>query len=369
MKVIFLGAGGSVDAGYPLTADLLNLMEGEYKSSMMINDRDDWKTFDDFRKGGENIFKEILHSPNPEVILSQIDLLETTLNEADAHWLKQFKEAKNEGNYQRLKELNKKLHSPVIEHLHKGRQAKDAITRLIDRFFSHRHYLDSQNGSTKREYLHRAMGLLDKGDVVIGTNWDTLSERILMEQEKWKPSDGYGFHFPIVFRIPRQQDEEIEQHSPVKLLKLHGSIGWHRKEEGDQPYLRHPLYLQYFHLPGCMGALHDRNAPPSGHGPDLNPVMIYPSYLKQLDDPIILEIWEQASYVLLNADEIFIIGYSLPKADVAIRALLIPLRARLERNATKVTVVNPNENNLAEWQRFLGDKVTLKQKTAGDYFE
>lgn len=96
--------------------------------------------------------------------------------------------------------------------------------------------------------------------------------------------------------------------------------------------------------------------------------MIYPSYLKPLDDHIILRIWQQAAEALSVANEIEIVGYSLPKADSAVRALLLPLCTRLEQKDVKITVVNRNNDILGEWKAFLGNAIQTCNKKAAEYY-
>jgi hypothetical protein len=75
-------------------------------------------------------------------------------------------------------------------------------------------------------------------------------------------------------------------------------------------------------LPGFEGLIYDKNELPLGSGPDENPLLIFPSYLKQLEGPILQSIWDQAARALTQAEEVTFVGYSLPLADVAVRALI-----------------------------------------------
>ena len=53
--------------------------------------------------------------------------------------------------------------------------------------------------------------------------------------------------------------------------------------------------------------------PESGAGPPEKQVLLYPSFLKQLDQPDLLCVWNKADRALREATRIRIFGYSLPR--------------------------------------------------------
>jgi len=229
-KVLFLGAGASVDADYPITAKLLEEMEQRFHNSQMVNGQQDWVAFDSFRQNATGALATILQSPNPELILTVPDLLEATLNEADQDNWHQLKNASDRNDEDAATAINAWWDHPDREALHQGYLAKLAFQRVADSFFSHNHARDSDDGQRiKRDYLHTAFASLEPGDTVITTNWDTLAERTLMDADKWLPTDGYGF--PVTIETPaspRSQEPPtlLTGGSQVKVLKIHGSIGW-----------------------------------------------------------------------------------------------------------------------------------------------
>ncbi len=97
------------------------------------------------------------------------------------------------------------------------------------------------------------------------------------------------------------------------LLRLHGSLNWLRCPATTCRTLHH------------SGEYHadDDNAPceACGAGP-LRPALVYPSYTRRYDDPVIGAIWARTRAELLAADRWIFIGYSLPAADVHLRAVL-----------------------------------------------
>lgn len=187
-----------------------------------------------------------------------------------------------------------------------------------------------------------------------------------MEQEKWLPGDGYGF--PVYIESgpelhPQPLPDDLKKPSQVKVLKLHGSIGWF-SHDNNGIYFRYPNYLQY--LRPNERVIRDKNEPNTGHHENF--VLIGFSYLKQLEGTIIQSIWDQALEAITTANEVTIVGYSLPSADVAVRMLLNPLRRRISEGLVKVKVVDTEETILKRWKIFLGTKVETIPVKAEKFF-
>ncbi len=374
--VLFLGAGASVDAGYPPTASLLNDMAKCFENSVVVNDRTEWEKFDSFRRNADGVVGQILNSSNPELVLTLPDLVEETRQYADNQASLIMKQARHSGNEKGLSKFARWFSGKARTELSDITLIKPSFQRVAQSFFLRRHCDDTGEAEReRRDYLHTALSNLDSGDVVITTNWDTLAERVLLELDKWTPSDGYGFPVTITLKPNVNSHESLatlNQPSKVKVLKLHGSAGWFRTEEGgasDDFYLCYARYLQYLGPEWCEHEIHDAKEPPPGHGPNLNPVILFPSYLKQLNDPVLRSIWEQAAEALNQAKEVTFVGYSLPSADVAVRVLINPLRQKLADKKTEAIVVNPDKNVLASWKDFLGDSVKCVPEKARKHYQ
>jgi hypothetical protein len=67
---------------------------------------------------------------------------------------------------------------------------------------------------------------------------------------------------------------------------------------------------------------------------------------------VFVELWKKAGEVLRNANEVFIIGYSLPEADSAALTLLLTSCSR-----KKVRVVNSNKGVNVRLNRLLAQTV------------
>lgn len=232
-------------------------------------------------------------------------------------------------------------------------EADTARFRLIDclmTYFNWLHYSDRVKREC-RAYLGEELEKLSCGDFVITFNWDTLVERCLWEASRWSPADGYGFT-----RDLRRADNfghppvcgKLVEPSEVLFLKLHGSVGWFRW--GSEVYLTDDLLnnlLVAEEFMVCVFLSRKR-----GPRPDVHAVLAYPSFLKKLDVPVILDIWQKADAARRQADEIEIWGYSLPESDSAARVLFNSVRGRHQGNAVRIHVAGDNEAR-NRWRTFL----------------
>src|SRR4051812_15187586 len=82
MKVLWLGAGASVSAGYPTAQELLAALELMVQRGSDVFTEEAWRRFVAFRESATGVDRTILMSRNPEVVLSLPDLWDAAL-EAD----------------------------------------------------------------------------------------------------------------------------------------------------------------------------------------------------------------------------------------------------------------------------------------------
>jgi hypothetical protein len=85
--------------------------------------------------------------------------------------------------------------------------------------------------------------------------------------------------------------------------------------------------------------------------------MVAPSMVRDIRDANILQVWMSAVEAMRLAEEWFLIGYSMPAEDIAIRSLLIrAYRGRgydrdiSLRPAPKVTVIQQEDRDLAHYK-------------------
>ena len=359
-KVLFLGAGASARAGYPLANDLLSTIE-KFAVQSTLTIQKAWQKWRLFRDAASGPLALALQHKNPEIVLSQIDLLEATRGNFADH----FKKGKADKAFQMMladDEIPSEFFkSTADEEISRVSEVRYRLIDCLEDFFRWRHYFDSmEKNRPLRKYLRKYLSRLSGGDLVITLNWDSTAERSLAEIGKWNPLDGYGFERNLLLRsgvesLPLPTDCR-EQKSAIRVLKLHGSVGWHLTPD-RRIYFSNPYFLHRFdfHYNSEPLPFFDPLAPQ--FGPDRSRVLAYPSFLKRLEGIEMQSLWHSAAGAMETAREVEFIGYSLPESDLAIRVLLGSLRFRLQRGDVSVTVRDPDGVVFDRWRTFLGKQI------------
>ena len=282
MRVFVLGAGASLHAGYPLAAQMGNCLrawietlppEHRYRSCLEQVSK---------LYGGLEDFERIL-----------ADLM------TDAHGSRSVN----------LGVTRRDLLSGLTEALHD--------------------YFDSIRSAPAPLYDNLAR-VLRQGDSVITFNYDLGVERALRAAELWDIRTGYGF--PI---------EAAEQPSPVEVLKLHGSTNWRAllfggrtgffagtgNSLGNRPVLFFRPDLEYlgysdFVDPRCAH-LDSAASLPAMIMPALPKTFHFATTYGEEWREFWDALWWRAESAIANADQLAVIGYSLPIADERARAMLL----------------------------------------------
>jgi len=145
----------------------------------------------------------------------------------------------------------------------------------------------------------------------------------------------------------------------IKLLKLHGSVNWRRRKDSDAiTYYPVKDYCSEYHTKSL-----DRNetslalpctkiAPLSKLKVEVEetPVIVPPGLFKNEYQSSISQVWEQAARELEEAEEIIVIGYSLPPTDFFFRNLFA-LGTVGRKFIRRFAVVNPDKSGRTE-ERF-----------------
>lgn len=363
MKVLILGAGASVTAGYPLSAQLINAVGKHVEQSSSMQYRADWEQWEKYRAQTDGLIRSLVYSANPEVALSVPDLFEAAIAAEDQRQFDHAKAQYEENPDEPLTDYDNYFDSPIRNELRKAVAARKRFVRCLNEFFAHRHAFDSENRE-QRDYLRELFASLTTNDAVITLNWDTTAERTLGEEGKWNPVAGYGFRKQLGHRYHQMQElvflPDGATESSVQILKLHGSFGWVIRN--DALVFERARYLAH------MPFEYERNnvwfwdpAEPATGVPD-DFVMSYPSFLKRFDRPEQQLIWHRAAEALNEANQIDIWGYSLPESDSAVRVLLAGLRTRAGNRECKITVHDKDSNSLYRWRRFLGSSVQYESE-------
>jgi hypothetical protein len=171
-------------------------------------------------------------------------------------------------------------------------------------------------------YKRFARNIVSSDDYIITFNYDVSLDRELRLAGKLEIGDGYGF--PI---------ENFPVDSPVKMLKLHGSVSWlalmfSAIQSGNVFGLRPVIGrddLETLVYPDAID-------PKFVGDVFAHPVMIMPTRSKEFFFTVDTaaeytefwhEVWRQASVALQASDRIVICGYGMSSADQQARKLLL----------------------------------------------
>jgi hypothetical protein len=351
--VIILGAGASIGACYPPTSALLPAIEDYAQVTHQAGVAAEWKKWVSYRDShGKSPLVLLLHDPNPEIVLSALDLL----YQIDEEYLPRLmKEVEGKDSIEAEEAFRKITEQKGTTA--EATQARQSLLRCLSDYFTSR-FFDDVNNPQRAEYIRDLLGRLKVGDVVITFNWDCLAELALGKLGLWNPTTGYGLERPAQF-LHRGEGSAPEASgvwpSPVHVLKLHGSVGWRGNGRSQIAFeWRRCLQLLQVALPGraSEGLFTGQQPQPPQ---DWEPLFVPPTYLKGVPGgEDMQQIWHLASRSIWEAECVEVYGYSLPPSDTAARVLLNPLRARLHQGDVVVKVTDPSPETRRRWDDFLG---------------
>lgn len=131
----------------------------------------------------------------------------------------------------------------------------------------------------------------------------------------------------------------------LKIVKMHGSASWLRCPSSNHIYTglgmnesSFDIYVKRRRSPFIERTWDQRE---DSQPAILEPYIITPTYSKVFDLPHIQTAWHNAYVELREADNIVIIGYSLPEADYHFRTLL---RRAIRPNSRMTVVLSPHDD-------------------------
>lgn len=169
------------------------------------------------------------------------------------------------------------------------------------------------------EFHNRLAAALQPKDAVISFNYDCLMDVALKNYggRRWDPSVGYGLRITRGASAWRNWGPGRTATTPIRLLKLHGSLNWRGRDGSSLLASRSP-----YERATAKGVV----VPPLGRKP--------------VSESPFRRVWTEARVRLRSARRLIVIGYSLPPADYLVRALL---RADLNpARLTELLVVDPS---------------------------
>jgi hypothetical protein len=214
-------------------------------------------------------------------------------------------------------------------------------------------YLTLINDKADEKLLDRICEVFfNKCSAIITFNYDLILEKYLYKNKRWFPKDGYGF-IPIDF--PKVNQAYLNHLSPIKILKMHGSLNWEPSSlyESNFRFKWFDDDNNYF-FPGYLENEEKRNF--RYQGAFSSDGWILPSWIKQFSYNEIIKVWNQAFKYLDMAEEVIFIGYSLPKADAAVYSLF----SCIEWGNKIVKLFDPNAKELLKDYSFILRKKDLE---------
>lgn len=299
--VLFLGAGASVDFGYPLTNDILPAIWGDLRS-------EGWRRWagipEDESEAVEEhrVLVDFLSWVFPGLdttaetvvgasIIDVISLLDRLSSDGSTPHPKI-----DESDLPQIRLVLNKAINGVLQGRSKPELARSLARWIVDR---------AEGGQRM---------------TLASTNYDTVIEQqiynLIAESGRVIPA---VVDFGIPWRDPGPDRLHMRPHAaPLSVLKLHGSLNWLRCEACGH------IYINPSGRVASQGLYRRRTQHNECHcGGRLRIVVVTPSVVRDIRDPNLLAIWNAAIEEFRRADEWVFAGYSLPSEDIAIRSLLL----------------------------------------------
>jgi hypothetical protein len=377
MRVYVLGAGVSKTVGYPLARELFDnvsafLVRGEADAAL----GPEWREVCEWLKDNKDpLLAEAYRTKDLEAVLTVLDLA-WTLERDTCHSLA----VRRGGSGRRpasIVALDKESMSYVFS-TDPHRRAHRAILKGLEAYLRFKHDEDlSAFPGTGWQHLRRFADKLSVGDLIITFNYDATVERALLDRGMWNPVDGYGFRVNL-WKSKTDPSPVESPPSGVTVLHLHGAGGWYAKMFGYLQMAEHdwrpppPDYEEVARVaraePVSLDDVFLKRLGIEAHDPwyyrsrDRNEyqVLLYPRFVKAFGwegrSAVLVKVWRLAAEALREAEDIIIIGYSLPEADSAARTLLLT-----NCDPEKLTVVNKDPEAVRRlWRLFR--PFTLQEK-------
>jgi NAD-dependent SIR2 family protein deacetylase len=338
--VYFLGAGCSVNFGYPLTgkimADiLLRLRSGNLFNTLngLLRNAGDEAMEKDLLGYIELVYpglagidpqKEGARLPNITEVFSFVDHL--------CFYNTPHHPQMDETKLTRFRVLlNRALAELLQQYEYSAEQEKTIAFR--QQFIN----------SIKQQYL-------DSNITIITTNYDMVIDWAFVD-EALKNQVDYGVPYrevnnSTIIQPPAADDLRL------KYYKLHGSINW----------LTCSLCGYYYINPGGS-IVHQEfrdetdvnNTCICNNNMRLKSVLVAPSIVRDIRDSNLLQIWKGALEAIRTADKIIMIGYSMPAEDLAIKSIILRgLNGRHYGKPPRLEVVQYGDTAKPNYQNIFG---------------
>lgn len=216
--------------------------------------------------------------------------------------------------------------------------------------------LKTSNRVHKRLIRNLSSNNLLENMIFITTNYDILIDTALINTK-------YEIDYNVSF-----SNSNYNKNNSIKLFKIHGSLNW--------------LYCPVCNSltlsknkKGVVDLIRDiKNATCNRCESIYSPMIIPPTYFKNMSNVFLSSVWNGAESSLLNTDHIIFCGYSFPDADIHIKYLL--KRIETNRNKSlKISVLNHHSdkkkvNCIQEkdrYRRLFKSEISYKRNSFQDF--
>lgn len=183
--------------------------------------------------------------------------------------------------------------------------------------------------------LFRLAKLLEPGDAVVTFNWDLLVEKALTE-------------------LAVDWSYELKNHK-IALLKPHGSIDWF---DSDTTKIKASLTSPVIPDIGKLRVFQKFRMPRVSS--PITPVIVPPLMQKKWKYDEFDRIWRSTWRAFRKANDIHIIGFSLPPEDLHVRFVMrsaIRINEQTRTGPLRVTVINPDKTVYLRFDRLMKTRV------------
>ncbi len=181
---------------------------------------------------------------------------------------------------------------------------------------------------------------------MVSTNYDTLCDFALLKEAR-RRGITERIDFGMSWRAVQSGHMVQRPAKPgLSILKLHGSLNWLRCPACDAIYINRVADINAL---GFRREITDGNTCHCEYAP-LCPVLVAPSFVREIRSPGLLSIWQSALEVMRRSRQWILAGYSLPPEDYAIRALLQRAYSSREHDELSITVIQHRPDPATEWR-------------------
>jgi NAD-dependent SIR2 family protein deacetylase len=340
-RVFVVGAGFSMDAGYPKQSEIL-------KELNKSDDKRDKASMEFVRK----LFPDG-SEPTLEDLFTLLDqTIETRINCGQYNW-------------KELEEWQSRLNFSILSHFYR------CASNLTNADF----YRSVAAEMIKERLLNELTG---DPFSIISLNWDTLLEDSIFwcieKAELIRKIDiDYGCYTTPLEPSPhvtslRQKSEGIFN---LKLIKVHGSANWRICPGCNRLFtnvgVNDELWDYYSSIRPCPECK-KLNPWIDDEKLLLEPFIITPTFVKKFNNAHIQMVWHNAYIELSEATSVVFAGYSLPEADYHLRGLLV----RAIQPSAEITVITKGnmDATVDRYRNFFGKQcVNIFEDGILDYYD